>query len=175
MISPNLKNIKMKLIVIINEHALIVVDGVIYLNFVLKIIAFLAILIKLITSKGRRIIMIMVAMIAMIAMIAIIATIAMIAIIEMIAMIAMSAMIGRLKSSAEHHFQHENSLLHQINSSPLPQTGDRRSMLKAMVDASIPDHLISHRRSLSRLNGIIRNLQSAPGSVEHGVSPQLRA
>jgi len=89
--------------------------------------------------------------------------------------LAMSAMIGRLKSSAEHHFQHENSLLHQINSSPLPQTGDRRSMLKAMVDASIPDHLISHRRSLSRLNGIIRNLQSAPGSVEHGVSPQLRA
>lgn len=67
MISPNLKNSKMNLRAIINESAITVVERVIYLNFVLKIMDFLAILINLITCKNKKIItMIIVAMITMI-------------------------------------------------------------------------------------------------------------
>jgi len=67
LISPNLKNSKMNLRAIINESAITVVERVIYLNFVLKIMDFLAILINLITCKNKKIItMIIVAMITMI-------------------------------------------------------------------------------------------------------------
>ena len=87
----------------------------------------------------------------------------------------MNAMVGCLKRLAEEHFQHENSVLNKINSSPLPSTGDRQAFLGAMVEASVSEHLISHRRSLARLNKIIRNLHSALNPVKQSFSQDLKA
>jgi len=86
-----------------------------------------------------------------------------------------TALARRLKTLAERHYQHENLILHTINSSPLPKKGERQAILKAMVDASLSDHLASHGRSLARLNDIIRDIRSALRPAEQNVSLELAA
>ena len=87
----------------------------------------------------------------------------------------MNAIVDRLRCLAVDHFQHENSILTKISSSPLPSAGDRQSNLRAMVDASISEHIISHRRSLTKLGNIILDINSALNSVEQSFSKDLKA
>jgi len=65
--------------------------------------------------------------------------------------------------------------LNKINSGQIPSTGDRKAFLKAMVDASVSEHIISHRRSLTQLDKIILNFHSAPNPVKQSFSQELTA
>jgi hemerythrin len=87
----------------------------------------------------------------------------------------MNAIVDRLRCLAVDHFQHENSILNKISSGPLPSGGNRQTNLRAMVDASISEHIISHRRSLTKLGSIILDIHSALNPVEQSFSKDLKA
>lgn len=86
----------------------------------------------------------------------------------------MKPLVNTLYRLAGEHFQHENSILNQINSGPLPFGVDKRAFLKAMVDAAIAEHIANHKRSLHQLNTTIRDFNAGFGTTEQELSLDLK-
>ena len=76
---------------------------------------------------------------------------------------------------AENHLRSEDSILRRINSGPLPQVPDRHAFLNAMVGAAIAEHLVSHSKSRSRLNEIVRSFRPGGSSTDSSLAPALKS
>ena len=88
--------------------------------------------------------------------------------------ITLKSLLNAFKQLAKEHLRHEDSVSRKINSGPLPAVADRLAFLKAMVDASIEEHIDSHTQSMAQLNEIIRDAHFEPGSVDKAFSLSLK-
>ena len=84
-------------------------------------------------------------------------------------------MLISFKRLAEDHLRNEDSILRRINSGPLPQVPDRHAFLNAMVGAAIDEHLVSHTKSRSRLNEVVRNFRLAGSSPDNSLAAALKS
>lgn len=86
----------------------------------------------------------------------------------------LNPLLRNLLDLAGKHFRHENSILLQINSSPIPSGIDRNVLIKAIIEAAFDKHIESHARMLPQLGSIVRGIRKELDSADPLLSTRLK-
>jgi hemerythrin len=68
-------------------------------------------------------------------------------------------LLDELLTLTTEHFKHENSVMRQIGSRPIPLNVDRLSFIAAVADAQIDTHISGHSHALRDLHSIIGEIR----------------